>query len=122
MDNFEQFFQALYKDFNARNIEAVIAHMHENVKWANGMEGGYVHGHAGVREYWTKQFTLISSNVTPIEIAAENGKARIKVHQVVHDVQENLLLDEVVYHVFSLQNGKVSQFDIENDHLIPGSK
>src|SRR5439155_11851771 len=65
MDSLNNFFQELYKNFNDRKIDLVISKMTENVKWANGMEGGYVYGHNGVRDYWTRQFTMVSSNVTP---------------------------------------------------------
>jgi ketosteroid isomerase-like protein len=33
----------VYDRFNARDMEAVLASMHEDVMWANGMEGGHVH-------------------------------------------------------------------------------
>ena len=42
MSNLINFFQDLYKNFNDRKIELVIVNMTEDVKWANGMEGGYV--------------------------------------------------------------------------------
>ena len=32
----------LYDRFNARDMEAVLAYMHRDVVWANGMEGGHV--------------------------------------------------------------------------------
>jgi hypothetical protein len=43
-----------YAYFNARNIDAILALMKVDVVWANGMDGGYVYGHDGVREYWTR--------------------------------------------------------------------
>jgi len=46
------FLQNLYDAFNRREIETVLSMMKENVKWANGMEGGFVHGRENVREYW----------------------------------------------------------------------
>src|SRR5467141_1161513 len=49
----------LYDRFNARDMEAVLATMHLDVMWANGMEGGHVHGHDGVRNYWTRQWAII---------------------------------------------------------------
>ena len=112
MDNLDNFFQELYKNFNDRKIDSVISHMAEDVKWANGMEGGYVYDHNGVREYWTRQFTMVSSKVTPLEIDAENGTVKIKVHQVVHDLNGKLLADETVYHLFHLRDNKIAQFDI----------
>ena len=45
----------IYHRFNARNIEMVLAAMHEDVVWANGMDGGHVSGRDGVRNYWTRQ-------------------------------------------------------------------
>jgi ketosteroid isomerase-like protein len=45
----------VYDRFNARDMESVLAAMHEDVMWANGMEGGHVHGVDGVRKYWTQQ-------------------------------------------------------------------
>lgn len=108
----EKLFQELYNNFNDREIELVISKMTDDVKWANGMDGGYVHGHNEVRDYWTRQFTIVSSKVTPLEITEENGLVKIKVHQVVHDSNGNLLTDEIVYHYFKMHDGKVAQFNI----------
>jgi hypothetical protein len=112
MDNINSFFQELYKHFNERKIDLVITHMTDDVKWANGMEGGYVYGHNGVREYWTRQFAMVSSKVKPLEIDKEDRVVKVKVHQVVHDLDGKLLMDEIVYHFFYLRDGKVAEFDI----------
>ena len=90
----------------------VIAQMTDDVKWANGMEGGFVHGHDDVRAYWTRQFGLVSSNVTPLEVGEENGFVKIKVHQVVHDLNGTPLADETVFHFFRLQDNKIAEFVI----------
>lgn len=110
--NLTAFFTELYTNFNKRDIDRVIAHMAEDVTWANGMDGGFVHGREGVRAYWTRQFTMVHSNVTPTRIRDLNGIAAIDVHQVVHDVKGNLLADEQVIHLFSLIGGKVFRFEI----------
>lgn len=102
----------LYTNFNDRKIDRVIAGITANVKWANGVEGGYVYGYEAVKDYWTRQFRLISSNVTPISIEQENEVVKIKVHQVVHDLDKNLLADEFFYHLFRLTGDKISEFDI----------
>jgi ketosteroid isomerase-like protein len=59
----------LYDRFNARDIETVLAAMHEDVMWAKGMEGGHVHGREGVRSYWTRQWAMIDPYVEPIEFS-----------------------------------------------------
>jgi ketosteroid isomerase-like protein len=112
METLNNFFQELYKNFNERKIDSVISHMTEDVKWENGMEGGYVYGHDGVREYWSRQFTMVSSKVTPLEIDTENGTVKVKVHQVVHDLNGKLLADETIYHLFHLRDNKIAEFDI----------
>jgi len=33
-------------------METVLAALHEDVIWANGVEGGHVHGREEVRSYW----------------------------------------------------------------------
>jgi SnoaL-like domain len=44
----------VYAAFNARDIETVLAALHPDVDWANGMDGGGVLGRADVRAYWTR--------------------------------------------------------------------
>jgi ketosteroid isomerase-like protein len=55
----------MYAAFNQRDIESVLAAMHDNVDWPNGMEGGRVPGKAAVREYWKRQFEVLDPNVEP---------------------------------------------------------
>jgi hypothetical protein len=117
METIVHFFRELYKNFNNRQTDLVISQMTTDVKWANGMDGGYVYGHEGVREYWTRQFKLVKSQVNPLKIDIENESVTIKVHQVVHDLEGNLLADEMVDHRFYLKNGKISEFEIGSRRL-----
>ena len=106
-----------YRDFNARNIEAVISHMHPEVEWANGMEGGHVHGRDEVRAYWTRQFTALNPRVDPVRIEPDQqGNWVVEVHQVVHDVAGNLLLDTTVYHTYQFRDGLIARMDIAHQH------
>jgi hypothetical protein len=107
------YFQSLYHQFNVRNIENIIGRLDPMVKWANGMEGGYVFGHDGVRNYWARQFTLVNPRVEPVSITAEGNKVRVMVHQVVHDPAGNLLVDQMVDHVFELEDNKIISFNIQ---------
>ena len=105
--------QAAYRDFNARNIDAVISHMHPEVEWANGMEGGHVHGKDDVRAYWTRQFTTLNPRVEPISVRqTESGQWTVEVHQVVHDIKGNLLIDATVYHTYQFREGLIARMDI----------
>jgi hypothetical protein len=118
METITNLFEELYRNFNSRQIDLVIAQMTGDVKWANGMEGGYVYGHDEVKKYWTRQFKMVQSQVTPVKIDAEDQPVKIKVHQVVHDLNGKLLHDEHIWHYFYLINGKISAFVIgeKTDH------
>ncbi len=103
----------LYDRFNARDMETVLTAMHEDVLWANGMEGGHVHGRNGVRSYWTRQWAMIDPHVEPIEFSvASDGKVVVEVHQIVRNLQGDVLVDQMVGHIFWIENGLVKRFDI----------
>ena len=76
-----------YAAFNARDIDTVLAVMHPDVDWPNGMEGGRVLGHAAVRAYWVRQWALIDPRVEPRGFTVEaDGRVAVAVHQVVRDL------------------------------------
>ena len=103
-----------YRDFNARAIDAVLARMHPDVVWPNGMEGGFVYGWQGVREYWTRQWEILDPTVEPLNIAEdENGRWVVDVHQVVRDREGKLLLDTTVRHAYQIENELIVRMDIE---------
>jgi hypothetical protein len=105
--------KVVYKRFNAREIETVLAAMHEDVIWANGMEGGHVHGRNEVRSYWTRQWAMIDPHVEPVAFTnGPGGEVIVEVHQVVRDLNGDLLADKMVGHVFRIENGLVKRFDI----------
>src|SRR5436305_10208648 len=103
----------VYALFNGRDIESVLAAMHPDVVWANGMEGGHVHGCDEVRSYWERQWEIVDPHVEPVEISSnDKGEVAIKVHKVVRDLKGNLLVDRLVIHVFQVRNGLIQRFDI----------
>ena len=105
----------IYEGFNRRDIPVVLAHLAKDVDWANGMDGGRVHGREAVGDYWTKQWAAIQPQVHPLRITERgDGSTAVEVHQVVRDLEGKLLLDETVRHVFRIEAGLVTRFDIEN--------
>ena len=110
----EQMLTQLYADFNARNTEAVLAHMTEDVDWPSSTEGGRVTGPAAVGAYWARQWTTLNPHVDPLGFAQDNaGRTIVTVHQVVHDTQGHLLADLTLQHVYTLRNGRVRRMEIE---------
>jgi ketosteroid isomerase-like protein len=103
----------VYARFNARDMETVLAAMREDVMWANGLEGGHVHGRDGVRDYWTRQWAILDPRVDPVKLTpGPDGEVTVDVHQVVHDLEGKLLVDQRVVHIFRFEDGLIKRFDI----------
>jgi ketosteroid isomerase-like protein len=102
-----------YNNFNERDIDATLAVMHPEVDWPNGMEGGIEHGHEAVRNYWTRQWKLIDPHVEPVNMnQREDARIDVTVHQVVHDMEGTLLLDQVIHHIYTFENGLIKSMEI----------
>jgi ketosteroid isomerase-like protein len=103
-----------YAAFNARDIDAALDAMHPDVEWPNGMEGGVVIGHAGVRSYWERQWDRIDPSVTPVTITSRpDGRLDVHVHQVVRSLLGEKLLDQRVHHLYTIEDGRVRRMEIE---------
>jgi ketosteroid isomerase-like protein len=104
---------AVYAAFNARDVDRVLAAMHPDVDWPNGMEGGYVHGHAAVRDYWTRQWRSIDPHVEPRRFTFEDdGRVAVHVHQIVRDLSGRVVTDHIVRHVYRVENGAIRHMEI----------
>lgn len=105
--------QKAYVAFNARDMEGALSTMRPDVVWPNGMEGGTVHGHEGVRSYWTRQWGMINPHVDPLSFDVdESGNIDVGVHQVVLDLEGNVLMDRMVHHVYTLNDGLIESMTI----------
>jgi ketosteroid isomerase-like protein len=102
-----------YRAFNDRDIDGALVAMQPDVEWPNGMEGGTVHGHAGVRQYWTRQWGMINPHVEPMTIDVdEAGRVLVGVHQVVRDLSGKVLLDRMVEHLYLLEGELIRSMEI----------
>src|SRR5258708_13391121 len=95
--------QKAYAAFNARDVDAALACMQPDVEWPNGMEGGTVHYHGGVRAYWTRQWGVVNPHVDPVKIDVDHhGRVVVEAHQVVRDLPAATLLDRTASHIYAL--------------------
>jgi hypothetical protein len=102
-----------YAAFNARDIDRALATMHPDVAWPNGMDGGYVHGHDAVRDYWTRQWRIIDPRVEPRGFATDaTGHVVVDVHQVVRDRSGTVVIDQMVQHVYVIAGGLITRMEI----------
>jgi hypothetical protein len=122
MDADVETLKRLYDCFNARNMDGVVVGLTDDVAWANGMDGGHVHGLEAVREYWTRQWTIVSPTVEPLGFhRMADGGIIAEVRQTIRDLegkplqgQTHGLTDRTVGHVFHFREGKVARFDIQD--------
>lgn len=113
----------LYDRFNSRDVEGVLTALADDVAWANGMDGGHVHGRDAVRDYWTRQWAMVSPHVVPVAFRdADTGVVTVEVIQTVFDLdglplsgQSHGLKDKTVTHVFVVAGDKIARFDIQDD-------
>ena len=115
----QQFLQNLYEAFNNRELETIISVMHPDVKWANGVEGGFVYGRDAVREYWTNQYKVIQVQLETLKFETDaNNRDVVTVHQIVRDLQGNLLADTTVQQIFTIEDGLISLYEIGGTETI----
>jgi predicted DCC family thiol-disulfide oxidoreductase YuxK len=110
----EQLLRTTYEAFNARDIDAVLRQMAPEVDWPNAWEGGRVHGHAGVRDYWTRQWSAIDPTVQPVGFTAlADGRVAVEVNQTVRGLDGSLLSEGRVLHVYGFRDDLVARMDVE---------
>lgn len=108
-----QLLRNLYDAFNALEVEKILSMMRPDVQWANGMEGGFVHGRDAVREYWRKQFEVVRSQLEPSKFETDDDDRNIvTVNLSVRDLEGNLLLEKTVQHIFTFEDGLIRLFEI----------
>jgi hypothetical protein len=110
----EDLLRSMYAAFNARDIDAVLSAMTEDVDWPNAWEGGRVQGQEAIRVYWTRQWAEIDPRVEPVAITTRpDGAVAVDVHQLVRSPEGAVLSDGRVVHVYTLRDGLVARMDVE---------
>jgi ketosteroid isomerase-like protein len=115
--NSEELLRTMYDGFNARDIDAVLAAMTDDVDWPNAWEGARVHGHEEVRDYWTRQWAAIDPRVAPVDFQTRAGgdgvRIAVEVEQTVRDLDGEVVASGTVMHVYEIRDGLVARMDVE---------
>jgi len=102
-----------YSAFNKRDIDAALALMTQDVSWPKASEGGNVVGKDEIRAYWTRQWGEFDPHVEPLAITeGDGGKVRVRVHQLVRNLQGDVLSNGEVLHVFTVKSGLIAAMDL----------
>ena len=110
----EQRLRAAYAAFNARDIDAALRQMTADVDWPNAWEGGRVHGHEGVRDYWTRQWSAIDPVVEPVTFTTRpDGSIAVAVDQATRSLDGKPLDVGRVLHVYGFRDDLIARMDVE---------
>jgi hypothetical protein len=107
--------------FNKRDIDGALALMTQDVSWPMASEGGKVVGKEEIRGYWTRQWSEFDPHVEPLAIAeGDGGTVRVRVHQLVKNLQGDVLSDSEVLHVFTMNSGLIAAMDLGEADVTDG--
>jgi hypothetical protein len=113
MANTKALITEAYSAFNRRDVDGALALMSENVDWPTASEGGRVVGKEEIRAYWTRQWAEFDPTVEPMEVTeGEAGRTDVKVHQLVKNLNGEVISDQNLVHVFTIANGLIERMDI----------
>ena len=109
--------------FNERDIDGALAFMSEDVSWPKASEGGRVVGKQAIREYWRRQWAEFDPLVNVLEvITPDSGVTDVKVHQLVKDLNGNVLSDTELRHVYNFSDGLINRMEIrEGEGTLEGA-
>lgn len=102
-----------YAAFNARDISAALEVMTPDVAWPRAFKGGMVRGHEEVSAYWSEQWSEISPRVEPVKFELlESGRYSVDVHQVVRNLEGDVISDGHVVHLFTMAHGLIESMEV----------
>src|ERR1700761_8349620 len=102
-----------YSAFNKRDIDGALALMAEDVSWPRASEGGKIVGKEEISAYWTRQWGEFDPHVEPLAITpGDGGKTRVRVHQLVRNLEGEVLSESEVLHVFTMNSGLIAAMDL----------
>ena len=116
MENDTALIKQLYEDFNARKVDSILAKLTEDVMWANGMDGGYIHGHKDLRNYWERQWSVLNPQIKPVSFKKTEEDsifADVLFSGQPMEGQMQEFKDMPAGHIFHVKDGLVSRFDIQ---------
>jgi ketosteroid isomerase-like protein len=103
-----------YRLFDARDVEALLALMLDDVEWPDVAHRSVLHGKQAIRSYWLAQFAAADPRVTPIDFAEADGDVVVTVDQRVLDHDGRPLgAPVVVRHRYTFQDDLIRRMTVE---------
>jgi len=103
-----QLLSEIYRAFNRREIDRVLAALSPAVRWPNVLEKSELRGHAAVRAYWLKQLETIEPHVEPVEFEERPDGVAVRVRQVVTVKATGQVTESSVTHTYAFDDSLVT--------------
>jgi ketosteroid isomerase-like protein len=107
--------ESAYDAFNRREVEPALERFDPEVEWPDLLAGRTLRGPEAVRDYWRRQFELISSMVEPAEIAQDETRAAVFVDQAVRDLTSGEEQGGRVVHLWTFAGERVLRMEVYGD-------
>jgi hypothetical protein len=78
------------------------------VAWPNLLDGVVIHGRDEVRAYWERQFAMMDPRVDPVGFTTDGDELAVTVHQVVRDLDGNVLTEGDAVHTYAFAGDLVT--------------
>jgi ketosteroid isomerase-like protein len=111
--------EAAYDAFNRQEVEFALERFDPEVEWPDMLAGRTLRGPEAVREYWRRQFELISSRVEPVEIAQDETHAAVFVDQSVRELASGAEQSGRVVHLWEFARERVLRMAVYGDPRHP---
>jgi ketosteroid isomerase-like protein len=103
----------LYAAFNRRDSSSATQRMAADVVWPKAFKGGVAEGPDAVSSYWEQQWQEIDPHVEPMTVTqCDDGRVDVEVHQVVRDLDGEVIADSVVHHLYSFEDHAITRMEI----------
>jgi hypothetical protein len=97
-----------YRRFNARDIDALLGMMIDDVEWPDVASETVLHGKDAIRSYWQAQFAASDPQVEPLDVVEVGDDFVVIVDQRVADLEGRpLAAPAVVFHRYTFDGGLV---------------
>lgn len=112
--NHQSLIRQAYAAFNVRDIPALLAMLHPQVRWAKTQQGDYLTGPGAVVERWQALWQEIDVHDEPTAIRElTDGRLEVAVDQVKKDKQGNTISEGPLTVTYAFREGLIQQMDFE---------
>jgi ammonia channel protein AmtB len=96
----------LYRDLNARDLDAALARLHSEVQWERSGQSDTIEGMADVSAHVRRWWAEFDPELTPVRSRrARGGWIEVELRQILRDSRGNVVSESTIVHAFSERAG-----------------